>query len=217
MGTCKPLVLLSGPDGSGKTTLALYLKKKFEKEGYKVVIVRLRGTHTFAFLLTLFMKNILRLRGVNLHYYNTYIPRKLNKTWVEIELLSIIPLVILYYYFYRLKFLVISERSIIDVLTWIMGGLQHDGHLVITRLLAFRVFIYLISKFKPILITADIKDLISRKPGEVKLIRTTMIYYTVIAKSLGIILLNTSLCNMRECGEALYMLVKNSNGQGTMT
>jgi len=45
-----PIICFFGPDGSGKTTLAKALARKFEDYRFNVRISWMRGTHTLASL-----------------------------------------------------------------------------------------------------------------------------------------------------------------------
>ena len=201
----KPLILLSGPDGSGKTTLATALKKELEKKGYKVKIVRIRGTHTLAYLLLLVFKKVLKLHGKQLHYYQVYIPSKITKLWLMIEFISIVPPIIIYYYFYRIRNVVISERSLLDFVIWVLKGLINERDII--RTYTFRVMLVFTTKYKPIYITASIDELIRRKPLEKSLILKFLPYYTVLSRYLQLKVVDTSRCTVVECVNHLKKII----------
>ncbi|MEM1510925.1 MAG: adenylyl-sulfate kinase [Desulfurococcaceae archaeon] len=193
----KPLILFTGPEGSGKTTLALNLKSMLEQKGYRVKIVRIRGTHTFAFLLAIFLKRALKLYGYNLHYYRVRIPKKLEKFWFFIEFISVIPLLLVFYNLYRIWQIVISERSLLDLIIWIYGGLNEKEYIV--RSFTFRLLLAFVMKYKPIYITADINDLIKRKPYEKDLILSLLPYYEAFSKILNLKVVDTSKYDLSYC------------------
>jgi len=195
--TLKPLILFAGPEGSGKTTLGLHLKRIFENNGYKVKVVRIRGTHTLAYLLAMFFKKVLKFHGEDLHYYKVWIPEHLEKFWLLVEFISAIPLILLYYYLYRVSYVVISERSLVDLVAWILGGLKSKKDVVESPF--FRIMLIFASKYKPFYITANINDLIKRKSCEKDLILNLITYYEMLHKILELKCINTSKYTIKEC------------------
>jgi len=193
----KPLILFTGPEGSGKTTLALNLRRRLESSGYKVKIVRIRGTHTLAFLIVMFLKKAFNFRGEQLHYYKVWIPRRLESFWALIEFISVIPLIVLYYHLYRVNYVVISERSLMDLVIWVLGGLKSKNAIV--RSFVFRVMLIFTLKYKPIYITACVNELIKRKPYEKDLILNLLPYYELFKRVLNLESINTSKFTIDEC------------------
>ena len=188
----KPLILFTGPDGAGKTTMALVLKKHLEKKGYKVKVVRIRGTHTLAYILMLFLRDILGLRGRDLHYYNVRIPHKLIPLWTHIEFISLLPLILWYYYILRVKYLIISERSIIDASVWLLPGIK-EGNLSL-KSGWIKLYLVLIGKYSKctVYITAKLRTLENRKPNEAFLVSTMLPYYDAFAKIFQLKTIDTS-------------------------
>jgi len=193
----KPLILFTGPEGSGKTTLALNLKRRLEGSGYKVKIVRIRGTHTLAFLIVMFLKKVFKFHGEQLHYYEVWIPRRLESFWALLEFISVIPLIVLYYHLYRVRYVVISERSLMDLVVWVLGGLKSKNAIV--RSFVFRVMLIFTLKYKPIYITANVNELIKRKPYEKDLILNLLPYYELFRETLGLEYIDTSSRTISEC------------------
>jgi GTPase SAR1 family protein len=188
----KPLILFTGPDGAGKTTIALMLKKYLEERGYKVKVVRIRGTHTLAYILMLFLRDILGLKGTELHYYRVRIPKRLAGLWIYLEFLSLIPLMLWYYVLLRMRYVVVSERSILDALIWIITSFKDA--LDTTRLSRFKLYLLLILKYSKctVYVTASPEVLVERKPGEEFLVKKMWIYYDKIAKILKLKYVDTS-------------------------
>lgn len=188
----KPLILFTGPDGAGKTTIALMLKKYLEERGYKVKVVRMRGTHTLAYVLMLFLRNILGLRGTELHYYRVRLPKRLAGLWIYIEFLSLIPLILWYYVFLRMRYVVVSERSILDTLIWVITSFKDA--IGITSLSRFKLYLLLILRYSKctVYVTASPEILVERKPDEEFLVKEMWIYYNEIAKILKLKYVDTS-------------------------
>jgi thymidylate kinase len=188
----KPLILFAGPDGAGKSTVALLLKKYLERRGYRVKVVRIRGTHTFAYVLMLFLRDVLGLKGSDIHYYRVRMSRKLIGLWIYLEFFSLIPLILWYYIFLRVRYIIISERSILDALIWVITSFKDLSS--ITKPNRFKLFLLLIFRYIrcTIYITASPEVLEKRKPGEEFLVRKMWIYYDKIAKMLRLNYVDTS-------------------------
>ena len=204
----KELILFTGPEASGKTTIAYLIKKYLENQGIKAKVVRLRGTHTLAYILMLFMRDVLGLYGSELHYYRLKLPKRLKWLWLYIELLAVIPLIILYYYIMRLKYVVIGERSVVDVVVWLLTGIEDEPHKLLLRK-PIKFLILLATRYRPrtVYVTADLNSLISRKPYEKSLIIKMLPYYNALAKHLELLKVNTSTCRTYKCAkEALKVL-----------
>lgn len=142
----------------------------------------------------IFLKNALKLYGCNLHYYRVHIPKRMEKLWVFIEFISVIPLIIIFYNLYRIRQIVISERSLLDLIVWICGGLSEKK--IIVKSFMFRLLLTFVIKYKPIYITAEMNDLIKRKPYEKDLILNLFPYYEMFSKILNLKVINTSKYNL---------------------
>jgi energy-coupling factor transporter ATP-binding protein EcfA2 len=194
----KPLILFSGPDGSGKTSIANALREILQEHGYEVKIVRIRGTHTIAFIVMLILRHLCGLHGKELHYFNIIIPRGLKKFWVYLEIISVFPHILFWYILGRLRYIVISERSLLDLAIWILTGLDMNKHEIV-KTLAFKWLMMLILKYKPFYITADREELEKRKPYDVYLIRNMLPYYDLLSKTLHLETVKTSTYDFSNC------------------
>jgi len=156
------LIVLGGPDGSGKTTLALLLSRYLSMKGLSVRIVRIRGTHTLSYVLMVFLRRFKAFNGKGLHYYSFNVPPKLKGFWLIVELASVLPLILLYYYIYRLVYdAIISERGPLDFAVWVLTGVKPKLTKTVTKLF-LKVSIAWILHYETIYIRADKEKLFER-------------------------------------------------------
>jgi len=186
------LIVLGGPDGSGKTTLALMLLKYFAARGLRVKVVRIRGTHSLAYVLMLFLRRFGIFRGSGLHYYNFRVPPKLRDLWLIIELISVLPLIVLYYYAYRMVYdVIIAERGVLDFAVWVLTGVRPCMSSPFTRMFLNAVQ-SLILRFKTIYITASREELLKRKRLERDLVNNMYCVYELLAGQLRLRRIDTT-------------------------
>jgi len=188
----KLLIVFGGPDGAGKTTLSILLSIYFRRKKMKVKIVRIRGTHTFAYIFMTFLKKVTSSAGDDLHYYRFRIPEKARSLWVLIELVSIIPLIFLHYYVYRVIYdVVISERGPLDFAVWVLTGVKPK-----TARLSTKIFLVLVQTFilyfKTIYIVANKEKLLKRKQEETTLITAMYSLYNLLASLLSLPRIDTT-------------------------
>ncbi|MEM4889779.1 MAG: hypothetical protein QXJ64_10130 [Thermosphaera sp.] len=106
-------------------------------------------------------------------------------------------MLLVFYNLYRIWQIVISERSLLDLIIWIYGGLNEKEYIV--RSFTFRLLLAFVMKYKPIYITADINDLIKRKPYEKDLILSLLPYYEAFSKILNLKVVDTSKYDLSYC------------------
>lgn len=108
-----------------------------------------------------------------------------------------VPLLLVFYHLCRIWQVVISERSLLDFIIWIYGGLNEKKSIL--RSFIFKLLMVFVVKYKPIYITASINDLIKRKPLEKELIHGLLPYYEAFSKILNLKVIDTSKYDLNYC------------------
>lgn len=186
------LIILFGPDGSGKTTLAKVLAKEFESHSFNVKISWMRGTHTLASLLARFMSKFTFFRGSDNPYYRMTIPNSAKKVWQLIEFISVLPILLTRFILpSSLGYTIIAERYIPDFLVWVAVTTNDPSYL---NSFSARTLLALTLKTRiRIYVKADIKKLIDRRSDMYPFfIKKEFILYEKLAKSIGSFTLDTT-------------------------
>ena len=117
------IIVLSGIDGSGKSTISRKLSKSLIKNfNLKTRIVWVKSLHTLAYLIyVLFRKMwgieyIVNPKGKITEHYTTKWMKKLGPLWGFIEFLSVLPWILITLLYRFLGFTVICDRFIMDFL-----------------------------------------------------------------------------------------------------
>ncbi|MEM2823673.1 MAG: hypothetical protein QXF69_06195 [Thermofilaceae archaeon] len=130
-------VCLSGPDGSGKTTLVKYLRSYLLSRGVYAHISWFRGSHLFASLLARFLSRFAAFKGGSNPYYGVAVPNRLRSVWIVVEFFSLLPHYLLRRLLSKLH-PVIGDRGVLDFIVWIIVTLDYPEFLtsLIGRFLA---------------------------------------------------------------------------------
>jgi len=117
-------IVISGIDGSGKTTLAYWLVKYLRSKGYRAKYVWIKSKHTFAYLISQILEPLGWQRtfrnpnGIIISRFELYDSRFARKAWPTIEFLSVLPLII-----FKIKlplllgYRIVLDRYMIDTIT----------------------------------------------------------------------------------------------------
>jgi GTPase SAR1 family protein len=163
-----PLICFFGPDGSGKTTLAMALTRELKRKNFKSIIAWMRGTHTLASLFARFLSKFATFRGSDNPYYGISIPSCMRRLWQLLEFISVLP--VLLFRFMLPSFLgytVIAERYVPDFIVWVSVTTRDEDYLErfeVRFMLALSVRAYV-----RVYVTTSLAELVKRRCGEVNL------------------------------------------------
>jgi len=121
-----PSIVLSGCDGSGKTTIARLLSIFLSRYG-SVRVFWFRGSHFLASLLLRILSRFRVFRGGCNPYYGVCIPGGMKWLWVHIEFWSAIPYILLRIVLRRLYRFTVFDRGIADFIAWVIATLGYPG------------------------------------------------------------------------------------------
>jgi energy-coupling factor transporter ATP-binding protein EcfA2 len=116
-------VVLSGADGSGKTTAARLLASLVSLRG-PACTHWLRGSHLLASLLARFLSRFGAFRGGCNPYYGICVPRRLRGVWLLVEFWSFVPHLLARSLLRRLCAFLVCDRGSLDFLVWLVSTLN---------------------------------------------------------------------------------------------
>lgn len=192
-------IVLFGPDGAGKTTVATIISDLLRTKGTIVIYDRIRAHHLYMYLILKLLQKIGRLKNVHSPRYIDYIFYSMfyySKVYAILELLTLIiryclTLIRLTYnrIIWRRAVILVAERSLPDSL--VVFALTNRYK--ITKYIIMKIIQKSMNKgFLYVYLYANPKTLIERKIGEnlsLKYVRVQLMEYEKIylqLKNLGI-------------------------------
>ena len=198
------IIVLSGPDGAGKTTLAILVKSILEKERELTILVHwMRGSHLLASILARILPRLSPwFRGADNPYYGLRIPPKARKLWILVEFASFLPYLFARKLMSLFYDLVLLDRGVYDFIVWLATTLHTRSFL---RGLLGRFLLALALRERKILLYAPIQVLSLRAdvPREF-LVEETAIYLALSKHLDPLCAIDTS----RSIREAVVSLLK---------
>ncbi|QOJ79268.1 hypothetical protein IG193_02050 [Infirmifilum lucidum] len=202
------IICLFGPDGSGKSSLARVLAEVLTRRGFRVRVSWMRGTHTLASLLAVFLSRFWAFRGRDNPYYNISIPRKMRRLWQLLEFASVIPVILSRFILPRLLgYCVIAERYLPDFIVWVSLTTRDVSYL---RSLEARFLLALSEKASvKVYVRASEAELAKRRNdvGSGFIVKQLELY-DKIAKAINAQVIDTTGKTVAESARILYDLVK---------
>ena len=195
-----PFIVVTGIDGTGKTTVARSIANHLNATGHRSKVVWIKSLHTLASLIAA----TLRISGRKDRFVNAngqlvdrFTPGKyrfLRKGWGAIEFVSILPLVVLKVYLPILAgYTIVADRYLVDTIVMISTNLDNTNFL---NSFLGNTLLRLIPKgTRTIYLDADEATILKRRPdieytrGE---IQTQLVLYRKLATITGGCVINTS-------------------------
>jgi len=198
-----------GPDGSGKTTIATTLAKKLRKECSKVKLSWMRGTHTLASMLAVFLTKFPTFRGSDNPYYGISVPNRMKRLWQIIEFVSMLPILLTRFTIPSLiGYVIVAERYLPDFLIWVSLITRDEDYL---KRLEARFLLALSMKANvKVYVTASEAELAKRRSGEVNrnFLSRQIKLYEELAKIIGACKIDTTGRSIKETLNELISFVQ---------
>jgi energy-coupling factor transporter ATP-binding protein EcfA2 len=190
-------IVISGADGSGKTTVVRLLASYFSSQG-SICTHWFRGSHLLASLLYRLLSRFSSFRGYCNPYYGVCVPVKLRPLWVHVEFWSLISHVIVRLILRRFCRVLVCDRGFMDFIVWVMVTLEHPSFLSSTY---GRFLLRLAALEGPVYLYADVGTLAGRADVPRSFIARELVAYNILARC-------TSRCSIDTGGRSPQAVVK---------
>jgi len=170
-------IIISGADGSGKTTVVRLLASYFSRHG-PTCVHWFRGSHLLASLLYRLLSRFSSFRGYCNPYYGVCVPVKLRPLWVHVEFWSLIPHVIVRFILRRFCRVLVCDRGFMGFIVWVIVTLEHPSFLSSTY---GRFLLRLTALEDPVYLYADVGTLAGRADVPRSFIARELIAYNILA------------------------------------
>ncbi|WP_069807929.1 hypothetical protein [Vulcanisaeta thermophila] len=199
------IICLTGPDGSGKSTVARELALELSRRGFRVRVSWMRGSHTIASLIARFLSRFPVFRGRGNPYYGISIPGSLRPLWWFLEFISAIPIILTRYSLPALLgYVVIGDRCALDLVVWVS---MTTGDSAFIRSILGKALISIAMRSNVIVyVTADYKVLRVRRGADWGL-REQLGIYNALSRVLDLAVLDTTNVTVTEARDKLLSIV----------
>lgn len=124
--TLPKIIILTGIDGSGKTTVANRLLKYLQRKERKTCYTWIKSLHSLAYVVSVLLRNtslsktLINPNGIAVRRFDPTVKKTLNKLWPYIEFISVLPWIIFKIYLpLFFGFTIIADRYVIDTVVTI--------------------------------------------------------------------------------------------------
>jgi ABC-type cobalamin/Fe3+-siderophores transport system ATPase subunit len=171
-------IVISGADGSGKTTVVRLLASYFSSQG-SICTHWFRGSHLLASLLYRLLSRFSSFRGGCNPYYGVCVPVKLRPLWVHVEFWSLIPHVIVRLILRRFCRVLVCDRGFMDFIVWVVVTLEYPSFLSSAY---GRFLVRLTALEGPVYLYADVGTLAGRADVPRSFIARELVAYNMLAR-----------------------------------
>jgi hypothetical protein len=171
-------IIVSGADGSGKTTTTRILALYFSRYGY-VCVHWFRGSHLFVSVLARFLHRFRSFHGSCNPYYRVCVPEGLRRVWVFLEFVSVLPHLFARFLLGRVCKVVVCDRGLLDFLVWLVATL--DSPWILNTLIG-KFLLALVSRENIVYLYADVGTLAGRADVPREFIVRELTVYSVLAR-----------------------------------
>jgi len=200
------LVMITGIDGSGKTTISKLLVKHLRLRRYRVNYVWIKSLHSMAYLIYRLFRNITNEKFI-LNPNRIIVPRfdptdykGFSKLWLSLEFFSVLPWILLKVYLpIFLGFVVVADRYVIDTIVTLSVRVRE---LYFVNSFIGRLLLRMIPK-ETIIIHLDVDlDIVLRRRYDIEYtlreIENQILLYRKLAKRVGAYNINTAKLSIEE-------------------
>jgi len=171
-------IIISGADGSGKTTVARFLVLYFYRCG-DVCVHWFRGSHLLVSILARFLHRFSSFRGSCNPYYGICVPEMLRRVWVFLEFVSILPHLFARFLLGRVCRVVVCDRGLLDFVVWLVVALNAPW---ILNTLIGRFLLGLASRQRAVYLYADANTLAKRADVPREFVVRELAVYNILAR-----------------------------------
>jgi hypothetical protein len=171
-------VVLSGADGSGKTTATRFLALYFPRFG-RACVHWFRGSHLLVSVLAKFLHNFKSFRGSCNPYYSICVLEELKGFWVFLEFASVLPHLFARFLLCRLCRVVVCDRGLLDFVVWLVATLNAPW---ILNTLIGRFLLGLVFRENIVYLYADADTLARRADVPREFIVRELAIYNILAR-----------------------------------